>query len=119
MKLLETQAEFETLWFHQIPAVDNELPAEPVEIPKWIVYFTASWCKACKKLDLDVIQAAADSKKIQIYKCDETQNTYTSGYCGIRSFPTFMFFMPKTIKSSIQSSDTNKVVEWIQQLHLE
>lgn len=122
MKLLETQAEFESLWFHPIQAAStDDDPDAPTnaEIPIWIVYFTASWCKACKKLDLNAIQAAADSKKIQIYMCDEIQNAYTSGYCGVRSFPTFMFFTPKTIKSSIQSSDTNKVVEWIQQLQLE
>lgn len=117
MKLLETQTDFESLWFTPIPTDEKGEPlTTDADVPKWIVYFTASWCKACKKLDLDAIQYAADSKSIQIYKCDETQNDYTAGYCGVRSFPTFMFFTPKTIKSSIQSSDTEKVVEWIQSL---
>ena len=99
MKLLETQAEFESLWFGQSA--------------RWIVYFTASWCKACKKLDLDAIAAAAAAKDIEIFKCDETVNDYTAGYCGVRSFPTFVMFEPQTTKGTLQSSDTQKVVEWI------
>ena len=101
MKLLETQAEFESLWFGGSPR-------------RWIVYFTASWCKACKKLDLDTIAAAAAAKDIEIFKCDETVNDYTAGYCGVRSFPTFILFEPQSAKSTLQSSDTEKVVQWIQ-----
>ncbi len=101
MKLLETQAEFETLWF------DNST-TKP-----WIVYFTASWCKACKKLDLDAIHSAAAAKDIEIFKCDESVNDYTAGYCGVRSFPTFVLFEPQTTKSTLQSSDTQKVIEWL------
>jgi thioredoxin-like negative regulator of GroEL len=103
MKLLETQAEFESLWFS-------------AESCRWIVYFTAAWCKPCAKLDLSLIQAAADAKGIPIYKCDETVNEYTVGYCGIRKFPTFVYFRPKTTVGSCQSSNTDDVVTWIQSL---
>ena len=102
MKVLETQAEFETLWFGRSTS------------SRWIVYFTASWCKACKKLDLDAICAAAAVQDIEIYKCDETVNDYTAGYCGVRSFPTFVLFEPQATKSTLQSSDTQKVIEWLQ-----
>ena len=103
MNLLETQADFESLWFGRSAT------------RRWIVYFTASWCKACKKLDLDAIAAAAAAKDIDIFKCDETGNDYTAGYCGIRSFPTFVLFEPQCAKSTLQSSDTEKVVQWIQE----
>lgn len=103
MKLLETQAEFESLWFSKEPC-------------HWIVYFTAAWCKPCAKLDVSHIQSAADAKGIPIYKCDETVNTYTSGYCGIRKFPTFLYFRPQATISSLQSSVTEDVVQWIQSL---
>jgi thioredoxin-like negative regulator of GroEL len=102
IKVLETQADFETLWFGRSTT------------RRWIVYFTASWCKACKKLDLEAIAAAAAEKDIEIFKCDESTNEYTPGYCGIRSFPTFVLFEPQTTKSTIQSSQTEKVLEWIQ-----
>jgi thiol-disulfide isomerase/thioredoxin len=106
MKVLETQAEFETLWFGH---------AKATATTRWIVYFTASWCKACKKLDLDVISAAAAAKDIELYVCDETINDYTPGYCGIRSFPTFVMFEPQATKSTLHSNDTQKVVTWIQE----
>lgn len=105
MKVLETQAEFEALWFSS-------------ESCEWIVYFTAAWCKPCAKLDLTQIQAAADEKGIDIYKCDETVNEYTSGYCGVRRFPTFVYFKPKAIMNTLQSSNTDDVVKWIQTLAL-
>ena len=101
MNVLETQADFETLWFGRSTTM------------RWIVYFTAAWCKPCKKLDLDAIHAAAAAKDIEIYKCDETVNDYTAGYCGIRSFPTFVMFEPQVAKSTLQSCDTQKVIEWL------
>jgi thioredoxin-like negative regulator of GroEL len=103
MKVLETQADFETLWFG------------PSTSRRWIVYFTASWCKACKKLDLEAIAAAAVAMDIELYTCDETVNDYTAGYCGVRSFPTFVLFEPQSTKSTMQSSQTEKVVQWIQE----
>jgi hypothetical protein len=102
MNVLETQADFEMLWFGRDPTITH-----------WIVYFTASWCKACKRLDLDTIASTAAEKGIAIYKCDETENAYTAGYCGVNGFPTFMLFEPQTIKSALKSSDTQSVVEWI------
>ena len=101
MKLLGTQEDFENLWF------DRETTK------RWIVYFTAAWCKPCQALDLPAIQAAADAKGILIFKCDETVNSYTSGYCGVRGFPTFMEFVPKTIQSQCKSNTTKTVVDWI------
>lgn len=101
MKVLETQADFERLWFGES------------ESEQWIVYFTADWCKACKKLNLEEISNAAKSKSIELFICDETLNNYTAGYCGIRKFPTFVCFEPKCIKNTIQSSDTSTVVSWI------
>lgn len=104
MKALETQADFETLWFGRSTTM------------RWIVYFTAAWCKACKKLDLEAIKAAAASKEIDIYICDDTVNNYTAGYCGVRSLPTFILFEPQVVKSTLQSSDTQKVIQWMNAL---
>jgi hypothetical protein len=108
MKVLETQADFEALWFAPTAVETDEGDAAP-----WIVYFTAAWCKPCKKLDLDAICTAADACGVPIYKCDETVNEYTSGYCGVRSFPTFILFRPKTVLSTLHSSDTGAVIEWV------
>jgi thioredoxin-like negative regulator of GroEL len=101
MESLDTQQQFEALWF-------NELDPKP-----WIVYFTAAWCGPCKRLDLDAIQAAAKDKGIRIYKCDASINEYTSGYCGVRAFPTFLCMKPRAVLKTLKSSNTVDVVEWI------
>ena len=103
MKALDTQDAFEEMWFKE-------------DSPPWIVYFTASWCGPCKQLDQDSLHLAAESKKIQIWKCDASVNDYTAGYCGVRSFPTFVYFRSKKVLSTIQSNDTEIVKSWIQTL---
>lgn len=104
MRLLETQEQFESLWF-----------SKDVE-SKWIVYFTAAWCGPCKSLDTEELTKTAHAKHIPIYKCDDTVNDYTGGYCGVRSFPTFIYFNPKKVVSTFKSNDTSKVIEWINSL---
>jgi hypothetical protein len=106
MESIDTQAQFERLWF----STDTDAPS------RWIVYFTAAWCGPCKRLDLDAIQAAAGEKGIQLYKCDYVVNEYTSGYCGIRAFPSFVCMKPKAIMSTLKSAETAEVIRWIQSL---
>jgi thiol-disulfide isomerase/thioredoxin len=110
MKLLETQAEFESYWFYTdgvrpecMRAIDNG----------FLIYFTADWCKHCKKLDMDALNRAASIRGLTLLKCDESVNGYTPGYCQIRSFPTFVFFTPKKIVASLKSSVTHDVESWI------
>jgi hypothetical protein len=92
-----TQQEFEELWFSK-------------EDTQWIIYFTAAWCSACKKLDIETIR---QKSPLLFYVCDETINDYTAGYCGIRKFPTFALFTPKKILSTLSNNDTAKVCEWM------
>ncbi len=108
MESLDTQQQFEALWFS---TTDASTTASP-----WLVYFTAAWCAPCKKLDLSAIQAAADAKGMKLYKCDYVVNEYTPGYCGVRSFPTFLCMKPKAILGTLKSSETAEVVKWIQEL---
>lgn len=114
MILLETQEQFEELWF-----------ANPQEPPKegmrqsdrsWIVWFSAAWCGPCKRIDAAQVEAAATAKGIPFWKCDDTINNYTGGYCGIRAIPTFVFMYPKVIQTKITSADTDTVIQWIQSL---
>jgi len=82
----------------------------------WIVYFTAAWCAPCKNITHESVEFAALEKGIPYWKCDETLNSYTSGYCAIRKFPTFVFFKPKQTVSQLQSADTVHILEWISKL---
>ena len=99
---LDTQAQFEELFFNV---------AHPDAA--FLVYFTAAWCGPCKRLDIETIAQAAAVKGIPFYKCDYVTNEYTSGYCGVRSFPTFIYFKPKKVVSQAQTNNTDEVVAWI------
>lgn len=110
---LETQEQFEKLWFlKSTEDVVDGMRSDRV----WIVYFTASWCSPCKKLDLEKIVVEASKKQIPIWKCDETINNYTGGYCGIRKLPTFCCMKPKQILSTLSNNDTDTVLNWIRDL---
>jgi thioredoxin-like negative regulator of GroEL len=105
MKLLISQIEFEQLIGLQEVEVG-------VTIPEFTaIYFTASWCSACRRLDLAAIEAATPG--VNWLKCDVDMNNYTPGYCGVRSIPAFLVVNKKKVSNVFQSSDTNKVIEWV------
>lgn len=104
MMLLQSQEQFEILL--------GKIPTQDTIPPLIIVYFTANWCKACKRLDLALIQGTLPTATW--FKCDIDQNDYTAGYCGIRSIPTFLVIQDKKVVSQLGDSRTEKVVEWLQ-----
>lgn len=105
MKLLISQIEYEQLVGLQDPDPLTVLPTFSV------IYFTASWCSACRRLDLDAIEAATPGANW--LKCDIDQNNYTGGYCGIRSIPSFIVVQNKKASSIFQSNDSQKVIQWV------
>jgi thioredoxin 1 len=76
-----------------------------------VVYFTAKWCGACKRLDLDEIESSVP--KATWYKCDIDENDYTAGFCGIRSIPTFLVIKESKILGQLGDSRTSEVVTWL------
>jgi len=112
MNVLATQEQFETMWTH----TTGPTPVGLREDKAWIIYFTASWCGPCKKLQCDELAATAAERGLTIFKCDDTVNNYTAGYCGVRAYPTFVLFQPKKIIKTIQSNDTEAVKEWIRSI---
>jgi hypothetical protein len=103
MTLLRTQEEFEIL-LGRVPTL-HPIPSLTV------IYFTAKWCNACKKLNLNEIQAMLP--KASWLKCDIDLNDYTAGYCGIRTIPTFLVIRDKKLMGQLGDSRTEKVVEWL------
>ena len=103
MTLLQSQEEFEIL----LGRVPTEKP-----IPSLVViYFTAKWCGACKRLNMEeVMNTLPDATWL---KCDIDVNDYTAGYCGIRSIPTFLVISEKKVAGQLGDSRTEKVVEWL------
>lgn len=103
MTYLQSQEELEIL----LGKVPTEAPIPPFVI----LYFTAKWCTACKRLNLQEIQDSVSTAKW--LKCDIDSNDYTAGYCGIRSIPSFLIIKDKKVVSQLTDSRTEKVVEWL------
>ena len=99
-----TQEEFETLLGR------GEYPNETV--PSFtVIYFTATWCGACRALDMPALEAAHPN--VNWLKCDVDQNTYTPGYCSIRAIPSFVAIKDKIFVGSFQSTKNENVSKWI------
>jgi thiol-disulfide isomerase/thioredoxin len=107
MKLLISQIEFEELIGLQVSA-DGSTPP-----PFTVVYFTAGWCGACRRLDLDAIESAVQG--VNWLKCDVDQNNYTAGYCDIYSIPTFLVVSNKKVGAKLSASSTQKVIDWVKE----
>jgi thiol-disulfide isomerase/thioredoxin len=80
----------------------------------FLVWFSATWCVPCKKMDKDALQLAARDANVPMYFCD---NDYTPGYCNIRRFPTFAYFEKQKMKKALVSSDMLAVCDWIRNLN--
>jgi thioredoxin-like negative regulator of GroEL len=96
---LQTQEEFEKLYRQ-----------DALEAPI-LIYFTATWCRACKKLDWESIQS--EFPGLTIYKCDIDENSYTPGYCNVSSIPHMLMMHPSKELESVTTSDTAKAKEFI------
>jgi thiol-disulfide isomerase/thioredoxin len=114
MKLLETQDHFETLWQAdpKLAPVDGARKSDHM----FLVYFTANWCGYCKRIDLNMVDKVATAKGLTLWKCEHTINDFTSGFCGVRGFPTFMAFKPRKVIDQLQTSSTEEICAWIQSL---
>lgn len=95
---LENQEQFESLL--------NPVNKNPSFV---VVYFTASWCGPCSRLDKDLIQASVP--EATWYKCDIDQNKYTLGYCGLKTVPSFCVIKNSKFLGKFSSSDTSMVIE--------
>lgn len=102
---LDTQFELEQL------LGKAEVPPGQVLPSVACIYFTARWCGACKRLDLSALEAATPG--VTWYKCDVDVNTYSPGFCGVRSIPSFMLIVNKRPIGPMTSSDTGKALSWI------
>jgi thioredoxin-like negative regulator of GroEL len=79
-----------------------------------IIWFSARWCGPCRKINESVL--LEEVSEVKWYKCDIDENSYTPGFCNVRSIPAFFAIADKKIAGSIQSSDTLQIIEWAKQL---
>jgi thioredoxin-like negative regulator of GroEL len=79
--------------------------------PLVAIYFTADWCGACRRLNLQEILAEVPEARWHI--CDVDENNYSAGFCGVRSIPSFMLIFNGQPSQLFTNSDTNAVIHWI------
>jgi len=100
---LLTQSQFEDLLKPIGP--DGKAALEAV-----VIYFTAPWCGACKKLDFNALLDSTP-KTIVWYKCDIDVNKYTLGYCGLTKIPSFVIIKGGKVLGKFSTSDTMTVFD--------
>ena len=81
----------------------------------FLVWFSASWCGPCQRMDKAALESASN---IPLYYCDETVNIETIDHVGIRTFPTFVLYSKGVEVARRVSADTTKVCQWIKKFGL-
>lgn len=103
---LQTHEQFEAMYN---PTAEQTPLTQPV-----LVYFTADWCGACKRVDWEFL--LEEFPDLPVYRCDVDANKYTPGFCGVRSIPSFVMIKgTKQVEGPIQTSETAKIATWIHQ----
>ena len=85
--------------------------------PFVVIYFTAEWCGACRRLNMAHIMD--EFPGIQFYICDVDENNYSAGFCGVRSIPSFMTITYGSPSQLLTNSDTGSVINWIRMKYME
>ena len=84
--------------------------------PLVIIYFTAKWCGACKRIDWNQILNESRSIQMKLYVCDIDVNEYTAGYCDVRAVPSFQAIVAGKPVKLFSSSNTGDIMNWINSL---
>lgn len=83
---------------------------------RFLVWYTASWCVPCQKMDKVALEEAAKEMALPFYYCDQSVNPDTIEYANLLSFPTFVAYKSKNEISRRVSADTTKVCQWIRKI---
>ncbi len=101
---LEDQLVLESLLSRGNP---NYKPAFPIVV----IYFTASWCRACKAVSIPELMSLRSD--IKWYKCDVDDNQYSPSYCGVSAIPAFQAIVNGVPLQLMPTSDMGKLREFI------
>jgi thioredoxin-like negative regulator of GroEL len=80
-----------------------------LESGTFVVWFSASWCMPCKRMDAGALQTAATAAGLRMFVCDVGRNPRTAGECDVRSVPTFIVFANGREVRRITNADTASV----------
>ena len=78
-----------------------------------LIWFSARWCKPCRRLDAIAIQNAAATSHLDFVHCDVDAVSMAVHICAISTIPTFVLYRGGHELGRIASSDTAEVTAWI------
>lgn len=79
-----------------------------------IIYFTAKWCKACKAINVKLLESLRND--VTWYKCDIDIHQYTATYCDVQSIPSFMAIVDGRCGQTISRFTEEQLHQWIMRL---
>jgi len=79
-----------------------------------VIWFSARWCGPCRRVNETML--LEELPEVKWYKCDVDENSYTPGFCNVKSIPSFVAVADKKVIGSLQTSDTLQIIEWVKQL---
>ena len=94
-----------------------EFSAALSSTPIAVAYFGATWCGPCKRYGPAYERLAASFSDVAFIKIDADECRDVVGACGVKAFPTTLFFA-KGVKQSVEvvGGDIAKVQATVQQL---
>ena len=77
-----------------------------------VIYFTASWCGPCKRVNLQ--RVTKFRKDIAWYLCDVDENSYSLGFCGGKQIPSWLALVNgKAAGPLLVSADDAQTCRWL------
>ena len=75
---------------------------------KVVIYFTASWCSTCKRIEPILKQHAEECPQIKFFKVDIDDNNEVSEAEEIRAMPTTKFYLDGSVKDDLTIKGVNR-----------
>lgn len=83
---------------------------------KVVVWYSASWCIPCQKMEKPALNEAADEAGVSLLYCDQTVVPDAFADAEIRQLPTFVYYVDGVEVARRLSSETAKVCMWLRKL---
>ena len=76
--------------------------------PKVVIYFTASWCSTCKRIEPILKEQGEKCPQIKVFKADIDDNNEVSEAEEIRAMPTTKFYLDGLVEGDLTIKVVNR-----------
>lgn len=78
-----------------------------------LVWYSASWCNPCRRIDATAVQNAASVARITFAHCDVDKVPMAVHLHSISRIPTFVLFREGNELARLNSANTDEIIAWI------